>query len=130
MDTMTRLSTYWAAPCKSSRWTVAGSSLLETVISLTILLCILTLSFTRLDRINHSVNPQVLYKAHLISSEMIQRDDFLIEKALEQEVDGFRVEKSIEAQEQGVFLIELSIYNKAGRLVHQRSLLKFDGIEL
>lgn len=127
---MTRLLTYLIANCRNGICKVPGSSLFETVVSLTILLSILTLSFTRIDRINHSLNPQVLYKAHLIASLVIQREDLLVEQTGDWEMDGFKVEKSIELEENGLCRVEIRVFNRTGRLVHKRSLLKANGIEL
>lgn len=127
---MTRLLTYWTVSYNLRRSRVRGSSILETVVSLTILLTILTLTFTRMDRINQSLNPQVLYKAHLIARQVIQRDDLLETQAVHLEIDGFKVEKSIESKENGLCQVEIRVFNRTGRLVLQRSLLKAIEIDL
>lgn len=127
---MTRSLTLWIARIRGRVNTVPGSSILETVVSLTILLTIMTLSYTYIDRINHSVNPQVLYKAHLTTNEVIIRDDLLIEDAGEFEIDGFQVKKSIEPKGKEIYKIEIRIYNSSGKLLYTRKMIKSPGVDL
>jgi len=70
---------------------VSASSILETVVSMTILLTILTLSFAALNRINSSVNPVAQYKAHLVTCDVLSREDLLVWKVDEYKVEGFLV---------------------------------------
>ncbi len=127
---MTRLLILWVTRCKGTCRTVPGSSIIETVVSLTILLTILTLSFTRIDRINQSVNPQVLYKAHLLTGQVIIREDLMIEDKGEYEIDGFLVKKSMGLMENGLYQIELQVFYSTGKLLYTRKILRSHRIEL
>lgn len=124
------LLTFWIAAYKRMNRKVSGTSILETVVSLTLLLTILTLSFTRIDRVNRSLNPQLLYKAHLISCEVINSDDLLIKQSEEVEVDGLWVKKSLELLESDLYRVEVAIISKSGKRIYSRTLLKKSGFEL
>lgn len=124
------LLTFWIAAYKRMNRKVSGTSILETVVSLTLLLTILTLSFTRIDRVNRSLNPQLLYKAHLISCQVINSDDLLIKQIEEVEMDGLWVKKSLESLENDLYRVEVAVINKSGKCIYSRTLLKKSGIEL
>lgn len=124
------LLTFWIAAYKRRHRKVSGTSILETVVSLTLLLTILTLSFTRIDRVNRSLNPQLLYKAHLISCQVINSDDLLIKQGEEVEVDGLWVKKSLELLENDLYRVEVAIVSKSGKRIYSRTLLKKSGFEL
>ncbi len=125
-----RLLTFWISAYRRVNRKVSGTSILETVVSLTLLLTILTLSFTRIDRVNRSLNPQLLYKAHLISCQVIQSDDLLINQGEDVELDGLWVKKSLELLGNDLYRVEVSIVSKSGKRIYSRTLLKKSGIEL
>jgi hypothetical protein len=109
---------------------VPATSMLETVVSMTILLSILTISFVTIDRINSSMNPAAQYKAHLISNEVLNRDDILLEEMDEYEVDGYRVIKKVVPLAKGTSRVELTIMNGFGKTVFIRKILISHEIKL
>jgi hypothetical protein len=109
---------------------VPATSILETLISMTILLTILTLSFATLDRINKTVNPVSLYKAYLATNEVLIRDDLLLGELEEYEVDGYLVKKMISLQGEDMYLVELTVVNGHGYKIYDRKILKSIAIDL
>ena len=116
--------------CRRSPGKLAGSTIIETIVSLTILLTILTLSMTQIGRINASVNPQVLYKAHMITNNVFNGGDILIETFDKFEVSGYEVNKTIQHLHEGVYLVQLTVVDQRGRTLYTRKKLMADGIEL
>jgi len=102
---------------------VPATSMLETVVSMTILLSILTLSFVTIDRINSSLNPAAHYKAHLVSNEILIRDDILLDEMSEYEVDGYRVLKKVVPIQKGTYRVELTVMNGFGIIIYVRKIL-------
>ncbi len=107
-----------------------GSSMVEVVVSMTLLLTILTLALVALNRINNSVNPGALYKAHLVTSDVLSRADLLLEEMEEYQVEGFLVKKSIALRKNGMYQVELSVVNGYGKTIYTRKILKSNGINL
>jgi len=104
--------------------------MVEAVVSLTILLSILTLSFVFLDRVNRSLNPSVQYKAHLVTNEVLSKDDLLLEEVDEYEVQGFLVKKSLIPLLNGVYWVELTVLNGDGKKIYDRKILRSNEIIL
>jgi len=130
---MIRLLMLWVRSFKCFRRysrSVPATSILETVVSMTILLTILTLSFAALDRINKTVNPASLYKAHLATSEVLNRDDLLLGELEEYEVDGYLVKKTISLLARDMYLVELLVVNGHGYKIYNRKILKSIAIDL
>lgn len=136
---MIRLLILWVKGCRSFRnrrshrgcgRSVPATSILETVISMTILLTILTLSFATLDRINKTVNPVSLYKAYLATNEVLIRDDLLLGELEEYEVDSYLVKKTISLQGNDMYLVELSVVNGHGNKIYDRKIFKSIAIDL
>lgn len=107
-----------------------GTSILETVISMTILLTILTITFTRLDKINASVNPQLVYKAHLATNVIMMRDDLLLEEKSEYEVEGYHIIKQLQKLNSQAYGLTMEVYNGSGRLLYTRHKILAHGINL
>jgi len=97
---------------------------------MTILLTVLSVGLTQMDRINASINPQVLYKAHLLTNVVMHMDSSEIDLISEYEVDGYKVKKRIERIGDDLKLIELSVYNGLDKLVYTRQYYKFCGVEI
>lgn len=116
--------------CKGWDRSVPAFSMMETVVSMTILLTILTISFVALDRINNSMNPGAQYKAHLVTNQVVGRDDLLLGEVDEYEVEGFVVKKKIIPQLNGMYLVELTVQNGFGNTIYVRKILKSNGIKL
>lgn len=125
-----RLLTFWISGYRRVDRKVSGTSILETVVSLTLLLTILTISFTRIDRVNRSLNPQLLYKAHLISCKVIHSEDLLIKQLEDLEIDGLWVKKSLEFLGNDLYRVEVVIVSKSGKRIYTRTFIKKSGIEL
>jgi hypothetical protein len=51
-----------------------GSTLVETLVAMTILLTIISMFFLQISRINASINPTSYYKAFLISNELLSSE--------------------------------------------------------
>ncbi len=110
--------------------TLSGTSILETVISLTILLTILTLTFASVDRVNASLNPQAVYKAHLATNSVMAQENLLVEENLEYMFEGYRITKHlISLDSQSTHLI-LEVYNGSGKLLYTRHMILVYGISI
>lgn len=116
--------------CRRLPKKLAGSTIIETIVSLTILLTILTLSMTQIDRINASINPQVVYKAHQITNIVFNRGDILIETLDKFEIAGYEISKTIQPLYEGLYLVHLTVLDQRGRSIYTRKKLMADGIEL
>jgi len=127
---LTRAYKPLSSKCMNLMRKVRASSILETVVAMTLLLTILTLSFMALDRINRTVNAQMLYKAHLATTAVLAKNDLLIEELDEYEVDAYLVKKAITPLSKTLFQIELSVINGSGHEVYTRKILKSDDIRL
>lgn len=109
---------------------VKGSSILETVISMTILLTILTLTFIRVDNVNASVNPQIVYRAHLATNRIMVRENLLVEEQSEFEVEGYHITKQLQKMNGRAYSLRLDVYNGSGRLLYTRYKILANGIDL
>lgn len=127
---MIRSLILWTRGCKWRGSTLPATSMVETVVSMTILLTILTLSFAAIDRINKSLNPEAQFKAHLVTCAVLCRDDLLIEEIDEYEVEGYLVKKKIKALANDVYLVELTVLSGHGFTIYTRKIIKSSEIEL
>jgi hypothetical protein len=127
---MTRLLILWTKNFNGHERKVQASTMVEAVVSLTILLTILTLSFVYLDRINRSLNPSVQYKAHLVTNEVLNRDDLLLGEVNEYEVNGLIVKKRLIPLLNGVYGVELTVLDGYGKPIYVRKILKSNEIIL
>lgn len=120
---MIRLWRYWARTSDKTKKSLRGSSLLETMIAMTILLTILTLSVTVLSRINHSQNPQATYKAHLATNYLLCQDELLIQTDELFMVDGFRVTRQIESLGEDLYEVQLQVFDATEMEIYVRKLI-------
>ena len=105
------------------RQQLAGSTLVETVVAMTILLFILSLAMLQVNRLNASVNPGLLYQAHLASNEAMDPGCATGETA---EVNGFTVSKEITGLENGLREIHIVISDPLGKTCYTRKLYRHE----
>ena len=99
------------------RTRVQGSTLIETIVSMTILLSIISTFFLTVTRINSSLNPEVYYKAHLLSCELLTPEN-LTEGESDFEMNGYKIIRKIVLREKGVvFEITVTIFLQNGHKV-------------
>ena len=107
---------YWLflkKECTNVRGRLKGSTLIETLVAMTILLTIISIFFLQISKINESINPQIYYKAFLISNKL------LLEKNIPQDnsefiLEGFKITTSQTIQKQAntkVIVITISFLN-------------------
>lgn len=114
---------------KSYKLKVRASTLIETVVSLTILLTILGLFFGGLGKIELSTNPYRIRKTFEISQTVLLSDDLLLDDKEETLIEDLKVIKKVE-EDSGVFYIEIEVYDKNNRLLYKRDKIISQGIEL
>lgn len=107
-----------------------ASSLVESVVAMAILLTILTIFFLQIDQIGYSVNPQAVYKAHIVIDQILCSDELLFEYAEEMEVDGYLVQKKIEKLQNDLYKIDIKVLTPKGKLIYDRSVIKSLLIEI
>lgn len=130
MDFLTRLLILSKALIKGCPIKLKSATIIETVVSLTILLSIMTLFFVQIDRINASVNPEAVYKAHLITNRLFNSEDILITDEPEMEISGYLVHKTISILSQGLYVIRLDVIDHRGKLLYSRKRIMSDDIDL
>lgn len=127
---MIKLLILWIRSFKVRSSHVPGTSMLETVVSMSILLSILTLSFATLNRVNHSFNPAAQYKAHLVCKEILCRDDLLVDEIDAYEIEGYTVNKTLFSLGNESYRVELSVKNGFGKIIYKRKTIKSNEIIL
>lgn len=130
MVTMTRLSILSTKISRRMNLSIQGSTLIETIVALVILLIILTISLTQIDRLNASLNPQVLHRAHLITVRIFNNVDLLDIAGEKKSVKGYRVEMNVKPLGNGLNLIEITVFDATEKQVYQRKKMISDRIEL
>ena len=110
--------------------TLSGTSILETVISMTILLTILTLTFASVDRVNASLNPQTVYKAYLATNSVMAQDDLQVDEKSEYEIEGYRIRKQLISLDSHSTHLILEVYNGSGKLLYTRHKILAYGISI
>lgn len=97
---------------------------------MTILLTILSLTFTGINRVNQAVNPQAVYKAHLLTNAVLAREDLLIEETADFEIEGYRITKQLKPMGAASMHLVLEVYNGSGKLLLTRHKILADGINI
>lgn len=119
---MIRLSKCLIAVCRTGI-VLRGSSLLETMVAMSILLTILTMAFAGITRVNHSIHPQAVYKAHLATCEVLNRDDLLVLPEETYEIDGFIVKKELNQLDNKLYEVYLLVSDGTGKVLCERKLM-------
>lgn len=109
---------------------LSGTSILETVISMTILLTILTLTFASVDRVNASLNPQTVYKAYLATNSVMAQDDLQVDEKSEYEIEGYRIRKQLISLDSHSTHLILEVYSGSGKLLYTRHKILAYGISI
>jgi hypothetical protein len=117
------LKRLFLGPIRKKGLTVLGTSIVETVVSMTILLTVLTLSMIRINQVNSSLNPFAAYKAYLATNVVLSDENLLIETTDEYEVEGFLVKKQLIIDEDEIIHMTLSVFSVSGKLQYTRDLI-------
>jgi len=102
---------------------VSGNSIIETVVAMTILLTVLTLSMTRINQVNSSLNPFAVYQAYLATNVVLCEENLLIELTDEYEVEGLLIKKELIFTEDEIIQLTLCVFNASGKLQYTRDLM-------
>lgn len=103
--------------------TVSGTSIVETVVAMTILLTVLTLSMIRINQVNSSLNPFAVYQAYLATNVVLNDENLLIELTDEYEVEGLLIKKELILADDEIIQVTLSVFNASEKLQYTRDLL-------
>lgn len=109
---------------------IAGSTIVETVVSMTILLTILTLFFTQIGKIDNASNPHSIYFAYELTEKLYNSNDILIELTDTIKYKRFIIEKKIIPAQPGLYFVEIIIKSESEREIYKRSKWISDSIEL
>jgi len=102
--------------------TTRASTLVETTVSMAILLSILTLFFTALAKIEGVNNPHLMLKAHQCSTILFSKENLLNPDQITYEYQGFKIEKQIiELKENELYHVILFFSSPAGKPIYERS---------
>lgn len=103
--------------------TVSGTSIVETVVAMTILLTVLTLSMIRINQVNSSLNPFAVYQAYLATNVVLNDENLLIELTDEYEVEGLLIKKELILADDEIIQVTLSVFNASEKLQYTRDLM-------
>ena len=108
-----------------------GSTLIETIVAMTILLTVVTVFFTSGDRIEQSLNPDKTYKAWLITNEIFNSKSLLSKDETEFAFKGFIIEKITKSfKDSELSMVTINVRSSDGKVIYTRRKLISNRIEI